>query len=52
MGLQWHPEFHPPAGADLLDSAPIMAEFLGEVRRRQQEGGARRALGTRIAKQP
>lgn len=51
MGLQWHPEFHPPAGADLLDSAPIMSEFLGEARRRKQEGGVR-APGTRIAEQP
>lgn len=39
MGLQWHPEFHPPLGTDFLDSGPIMAEFLGEARRRKQGGG-------------
>ncbi|HSD43173.1 MAG TPA: type 1 glutamine amidotransferase [Burkholderiales bacterium] len=52
MGLQWHPEFHPPAGADLLDSGPIMAEFLGEARRRKQDGGQRAAAGASTAKQP
>lgn len=34
-GVQWHPEFHPPLGADLLDSAPILGEFLGEARHRK-----------------
>lgn len=41
MGLQWHPEFHPPAGTDLLDSGPIMAEFLGEARRQKQDAAQR-----------
>jgi putative glutamine amidotransferase len=35
LGLQWHPEFHSPAGSDLLDSGPIIAEFLTEARRRR-----------------
>jgi gamma-glutamyl-gamma-aminobutyrate hydrolase PuuD len=35
LGLQWHPEFHAPAGSGLLDSGPIIAEFLGEARRRK-----------------
>jgi len=43
FGLQWHPEFHPGAATGLLDSAPVMAEFLREARRRQREGGAQRA---------
>jgi putative glutamine amidotransferase len=38
LGLQWHPEFHPPLGSDLLDSDPIMADFLGEAQRRKQGG--------------
>ncbi|MFT4174984.1 MAG: type 1 glutamine amidotransferase [Rhodocyclaceae bacterium] len=33
-GVQWHPEFHPPRASDLLDSAPLLAEFLRHVARR------------------
>jgi gamma-glutamyl-gamma-aminobutyrate hydrolase PuuD len=36
MGLQWHPEFHPQFGTDLLDSGPIMQEFLHHARTRKQ----------------
>lgn len=39
-GVQWHPELHPPLGTDLLDSGPILAEFLGETRRGRQVGRA------------
>lgn len=28
LGVQWHPEFHPPGDARVLDSAPILDEFL------------------------
>lgn len=28
LGVQWHPEFHVPGDARLLDSAPILDEFL------------------------
>jgi putative glutamine amidotransferase len=28
LGLQWHPEFHPPGASDLLDCIPILDEFL------------------------
>lgn len=36
-GLQWHPEFHPGAATGLLDSAPVIGEFLREARQRQRE---------------
>jgi len=35
LGLQWHPEFHPPGSPDLLDSAPILDEFLNAARGRR-----------------
>jgi putative glutamine amidotransferase len=28
LGVQWHPEFHPPGAADLLDCTPILDDFL------------------------
>lgn len=28
VGVQWHPEFHDPANADLLDGGPLLQEFL------------------------
>jgi putative glutamine amidotransferase len=28
LGLQWHPEFHQPGDAGLLDASPVMQEFL------------------------
>ncbi len=34
LGIQWHPEFMSPADESLLDCAPILDEFLHEVRRR------------------
>ena len=34
FGVQWHPEFHPPGAPGLLDSAPILDEFLTAARRR------------------
>ncbi|HEU0199859.1 MAG TPA: gamma-glutamyl-gamma-aminobutyrate hydrolase family protein [Burkholderiaceae bacterium] len=36
MGVQWHPEFHPGSGSDLLDSGPIMQEFLAHARTRKR----------------
>jgi gamma-glutamyl-gamma-aminobutyrate hydrolase PuuD len=32
FAVQWHPEFHPPGQGELLDSAPILDEFLSAVR--------------------
>jgi len=32
LGLQWHPEFHPPGNPELLDCTPILDEFLGAAR--------------------
>ncbi|HTH44979.1 MAG TPA: type 1 glutamine amidotransferase [Oxalicibacterium sp.] len=32
MGLQWHPEFHRAAGAELLDCTPILDSFLRAAR--------------------
>jgi putative glutamine amidotransferase len=34
LGVQWHPEFHLPGAPDLLDSAPLLDEFLEAARRR------------------
>jgi putative glutamine amidotransferase len=34
FGVQWHPEFHRPDDTSVLDSAPILEEFLAEARRR------------------
>ena len=34
LGLQWHPEFHPPGSDDLLDCTPILDEFLAAARGR------------------
>ena len=34
VGLQWHPEFHPPGSEDLLDCTPILDEFLAAARGR------------------
>jgi len=34
MGVQWHPEFHAQAAGNLLDSGPIIGEFLEQCRRR------------------
>jgi gamma-glutamyl-gamma-aminobutyrate hydrolase PuuD len=33
LGVQWHPEFHAPGDQDVLDSAPILDEFLRAARR-------------------
>ncbi len=35
LGLQWHPEFHPPGSADLLNCNPILDEFLAAARGRR-----------------
>jgi gamma-glutamyl-gamma-aminobutyrate hydrolase PuuD len=42
MGVQWHPEFHALAGSDLLDSGPIIGEFLEHCRRRKRDAMAAR----------
>ncbi|MBI3140294.1 MAG: type 1 glutamine amidotransferase [Rhodocyclales bacterium] len=33
LGVQWHPEFHPPGAADILDCTPILDEFLAAARK-------------------
>ena len=35
LGLQWHPEFHVPGSPNLLDSAPLLEEFLNAARGRR-----------------
>ncbi|MBM3345876.1 MAG: gamma-glutamyl-gamma-aminobutyrate hydrolase family protein [Betaproteobacteria bacterium] len=35
LGVQWHPEFHDPADASLLDDRPILDEFLKAGRERR-----------------
>ena len=35
LGVQWHPEFHPPGATDLLDCTPILDEFLTAARGRR-----------------
>jgi putative glutamine amidotransferase len=35
VGLQWHPEFHPPGSPNLLDCTPILDEFLNASRGRR-----------------
>ena len=47
LGVQWHPEFHAPSGSELLDSGPIIAEFLAEARRRKS--GERAEAGAQPA---
>lgn len=36
LGLQWHPEFHPPGSAELLNCTPILDEFLVAARAASQ----------------
>ena len=33
FGVQWHPEFHDPADATLLDGTPILDDFLATAAR-------------------
>ena len=35
LGMQWHPEYHPPGAPDLLDCTPILDEFLAAARGRR-----------------
>ncbi len=49
MGVQWHPEFHAHAGDRLLDSGPIIGEFLEHCRSRKQDAAAVRAAPARAA---
>ena len=35
FGVQWHPEFHQPGDASLLDCMPILDEFLNAARKRR-----------------
>jgi putative glutamine amidotransferase len=41
LGLQWHPEFHPAAGSDLLDGGPVLLDFLKAARLRREGVAAR-----------
>jgi putative glutamine amidotransferase len=41
LGLQWHPEFHPEAGSELLDGERILLEFLQAARERRMGAAAR-----------
>ncbi|MDR0441487.1 MAG: type 1 glutamine amidotransferase [Candidatus Accumulibacter sp.] len=59
LGVQWHPEFHPPGAADLLDCTPILDDFLDAAsgrrwwrrrraakRKRLDAAGVARTFGT------
>jgi putative glutamine amidotransferase len=51
LGVQWHPEFHPPGAADLLDCTPILDDFLDAASghpwwRRRRRRAEKRKLGT------
>ena len=35
LGVQWHPEFHPPGSPTLMDCTPILDEFLNAARGRR-----------------
>lgn len=35
LGLQWHPEFHPPGAPDLLNCNPLLDQFLTAARGRR-----------------
>jgi putative glutamine amidotransferase len=35
MGVQWHPEFHPPHQGQLLDSGPVVSNFLNQCSERR-----------------
>jgi putative glutamine amidotransferase len=37
MGVQWHPEFHPPGHAALFDDGPLLKDFLTAVRQRKAQ---------------
>ena len=39
MGLQWHPEFHSSHGDHLLDSGPIVSQFLDQCAARRGQAG-------------
>jgi len=39
MGVQWHPEFHASHKGDLLDSGPVVSNFLQECARRRSAAG-------------
>lgn len=49
MGVQWHPEFHAQAGGGLLDSGPIIGEFLEHCRNRKRSATAGRPVPVRAA---
>jgi len=43
MGVQWHPEFHASQGSHLLDSGPIVSQFLDQCIARRGQVAAPRA---------
>lgn len=49
MGVQWHPEFHAHAGGRLLDSGPIIGEFLAHCRSRKSDAAGARPVPLRAA---
>jgi gamma-glutamyl-gamma-aminobutyrate hydrolase PuuD len=50
MGVQWHPEFHAQAGGSLLDSGPIVGEFLEHCRNRKRKATAARAASVQAGR--
>jgi len=49
MGVQWHPEFHAQASGSLLNSGPIIGEFLEQCRSRRRLAAAVRSATLRAA---
>lgn len=41
VGVQWHPEFLDPANPELLDSGPLLQEFLNRAEKVRAGGGQR-----------
>ena len=50
VGLQWHPEFHPPGAGDLLDCTPILDEFLDAASGRRWWQRRVKSLGSGAAR--
>jgi len=51
MGVQWHPEFHSSQEGHLLDSGPVVSNFLNQCieRRGKASAPARRAAAAGAA---
>lgn len=48
VGVQWHPEFHDPRDAALLDGEPLLQEFLRHAELARERGSQPAAETTRV----